>query len=152
MPNGEISRQYFDLDYSGYAIEHFPFFEKEHPRFEARFARTVDTAYDRWPWMTDEVFLDALSDALDDFLVHIYSISEEQYSDLVEHEDISLYKIVKAAVSSLGVLMRYLRQNVETDDLLDLPPYEEWIHSFYDAWPMKGCPTSELGISTPVWT
>lgn len=69
---------------------------------------------------------------------HIYSISEEQYSDLVEQEDVTLYKIVKAAVSSLGVLMRYLRQNVETDDLLDLPPYEEWIHSLYDDWPLKG--------------
>ena len=30
--NGDMSRFFFDLDYSGYVIEHFPEFEREHPR------------------------------------------------------------------------------------------------------------------------
>lgn len=30
--NGDMSRFFFDLDYSGYVIEHFPEFEREHCR------------------------------------------------------------------------------------------------------------------------
>lgn len=34
--NGDMSRWVFDMDYSGYVIEHFPEFEKEHPRLSQR--------------------------------------------------------------------------------------------------------------------
>ena len=30
--NGNMSRREFDMDYSGYVIDHFPEFEREHPR------------------------------------------------------------------------------------------------------------------------
>ena len=35
--NGDMSREEFDMDYSGYVIEHFPEFEREHPRLSRRF-------------------------------------------------------------------------------------------------------------------
>ena len=38
--NGDMERQDFDMDYSGYVIEHFPAFETETPRLAARFANT----------------------------------------------------------------------------------------------------------------
>ncbi len=65
--NGEISRSAFDLDYSGYCIEHFPYFKTEHPRSAARFADTIDATYDACSWMDDEPFRDAIADALDVF-------------------------------------------------------------------------------------
>ena len=66
--NGEIDRQAFDMDYSGYIIEHFPAFQAEHPRLSAKFACTIDEAYENFSRMEDEVFRDAISDAVDDFL------------------------------------------------------------------------------------
>lgn len=64
----EISRWAFDLDYSGYVIEHFPAFQKEHPRLAKRFADTIDFTYSNCSWMDDERFLDAMGDAVDAFL------------------------------------------------------------------------------------
>jgi hypothetical protein len=66
--DGEMSRQDFDLDYSGYVIEHFGAFETENPRLAAKFARTVDAAYSNFSWMVDDAFRQAISDAIDDFL------------------------------------------------------------------------------------
>lgn len=65
---GEISRFEFDLDYSGYVIEHFPHFEAEAPRLAAKFGRIIDGAYESCSWMTDDAFRLAMSDALDEFL------------------------------------------------------------------------------------
>lgn len=66
--NGNISRWDFDLDYSGYVIEHFPAFEQEHPRLSQRFADTIDRTYSDCSWMTDEEFRDAMADAVEAFL------------------------------------------------------------------------------------
>ena len=65
--DGEISREAFDMDYSGYVIEHFPGFRKEHPRLASRFADTIDFAYDLGEHKSDEDLRDAMDEALDDF-------------------------------------------------------------------------------------
>ena len=65
---GDISRQEFDMDYSGYVIEHFHEFEREHPRLARRFVSTIDFTYDHSSWMDDERFRDAMGDAADEFL------------------------------------------------------------------------------------
>ena len=66
--NGDISRLEFDMDYSGYVIEHFPEFEREHPRLSRRFADTIERTYSACSWMTDDAFRDAIGDAVDTFL------------------------------------------------------------------------------------
>ena len=66
--NGDMSREDFDMDYSGYVIEHFPEFEREHPRLSWRFADTIDRTYSTCSRMTDEAFRDAIGDAADEFL------------------------------------------------------------------------------------
>lgn len=66
--NGDMSRREFDMDYSGYVVEHFPEFEKEHPRQYRRFADTIERTYSACSWMTDEAFRDAIGDAVDEFL------------------------------------------------------------------------------------
>lgn len=66
--NGDMSRQEFDMDYSGYCIDLFPKFEKEHPRLSKKFAATIDAAYDCCSWMDDERFREAIGDAVDEFL------------------------------------------------------------------------------------
>ena len=65
--DGEMSREEFDMDYSGYVIEHFPSFRKEHPRLASRFADTSDFAYDLGEHKSDEALRDAMAEALDDF-------------------------------------------------------------------------------------
>ena len=65
--DGEMSREEFDMDYSGYVIEHFPDFRKEHPRLASRFADTIDFAYDLGEHKSDEDLRDAMDEALDDF-------------------------------------------------------------------------------------
>lgn len=66
--NGDMSRQAFDMDYSGYVIEHFPKFEREHPRLSRRFADTIERTYSACSWMTDYALRDAIGDAVDTFL------------------------------------------------------------------------------------
>ena len=66
--NGDIDRWAFDLDYSGYVIDYYPAFEKEHPRLARRFADTIERTYSTCSWMTDEQFRDAIADAVDEFL------------------------------------------------------------------------------------
>ena len=65
--DGEISREAFDMDYSGYVIKHFPGFRKEHPRLANRFADTIDYAYDLGEHKSDGDLRDAMDEALDDF-------------------------------------------------------------------------------------
>ena len=65
--DGEISRHEFDMDYSGYVIEHFPSFRKEHLWLASRFADTIDLAYDLGEHKSDEDLRDAMDEALDDF-------------------------------------------------------------------------------------
>ena len=66
--DGNMSRWDFDTDYSGYIIEHFPAFAQEHPRLSRRFADTIERTYSTCSWMTDDVFRDAIGDAVDEFL------------------------------------------------------------------------------------
>lgn len=66
--NGDMSREDFDLDYSGYVIDYFPEFEREHPRLSRRFVDTIEHTYSTCSWMTDEAFRDAIGDAVDTFL------------------------------------------------------------------------------------
>ena len=66
--NGDMSREEFDMDYSGYVIEHFPEFEREHPRLSRRFADTIDRTYSICSWMTDDAFQYAIGDTVDTFL------------------------------------------------------------------------------------
>ena len=42
--DGILSRDAFDMDYSGYIIEHFPMMERENMRLAHKFADTVDSA------------------------------------------------------------------------------------------------------------
>lgn len=65
--DGEMSRDEFDMDYSGYVIEHFPYFRKEHPMLANRFADTIDVAYELGERKSDEALRDAMADALDEF-------------------------------------------------------------------------------------
>lgn len=65
-------------------------------------------------------------------------IKENIYGDLMNHEEIFLCEIVKAVVSRLGELKRYLRMNVEKEDPLDMESYEDWISSMYADWPLAG--------------
>lgn len=62
-----LVRWEFDLDNSGYVLEHFPGFEAETPRLAAKFARTIDRACERSAWMDDMAFAYALSEELDEF-------------------------------------------------------------------------------------
>lgn len=66
--NGDIGRWAFDLDYSGYVIDYYPAFEREHPRLARRFADTIERTYSACSWMPDEQFRDAIADAVDEFL------------------------------------------------------------------------------------
>ncbi|MBP3684804.1 MAG: hypothetical protein J6J12_07565, partial [Oscillospiraceae bacterium] len=47
----------------GYVIEHFPEFQREHPRLSKKFADTVERTYSACSWMPDERFQDAISAA-----------------------------------------------------------------------------------------
>jgi hypothetical protein len=44
--NGDLDRFFFDLDYSAYVIEHFPYMEFENAKIADNFVYTVDQAYD----------------------------------------------------------------------------------------------------------
>ena len=68
----------------------------------------------------------------------VYSIDETKYSFLTGFEEINLYYIVSAVISKVPELMRYIRQNVVKNDLLDLDSAEVWIKKFHDEWPILG--------------
>ena len=65
-------------------------------------------------------------------------IDEAKYGAFVNDEDVNLYYIVEAAVSQVSELMRFLRRNVKTEDLIDLPSSEEWMNRLYNEWPIHG--------------
>lgn len=65
---GNLERFDFDLDYSGYVMEHFPMFERETPKLAHRFAYTIDQAYDFGERLSDDSHREAIAYALDEFL------------------------------------------------------------------------------------
>ena len=66
--NGDMDRWAFDLDYSGYVIDYFPEFEKEHPRLSRKFVDTIERTYTSCSWLPDDRFREAIADAVDEFL------------------------------------------------------------------------------------
>jgi len=68
--NGEIDRYFFDLDYSAYVIEHFPYMELEDSKLADKFADTIDEAYECGTdlGLSDEEFRVKISNALDEWL------------------------------------------------------------------------------------
>ena len=68
--NGEMERLFFDLDYSHYVIEHFPYMENENARVDRKFADTVDVVYEQWAdsGLSDEAFREKISAALKEWL------------------------------------------------------------------------------------
>lgn len=74
----------------------------------------------------------------------IYSIAEEKYSDLADHEEGNLYQIVLSSAYQIGRIKSYLRQFVEKEDPLDMEAYKDWINKLYDEWPISG-PTLSSG-------
>lgn len=68
----------------------------------------------------------------------IYSIAEEDYSNLTYQEEGNLYQIVLASTYQIGRIKSYLRRFVEKDDVLDMDAYRDWIKKLYDEWPIPG--------------
>ena len=68
--DGNISRDAFEMDYSGYVIEHFPMMEKENMRLARKFASTVDDAveYAENHTIDDEDFRIMINNAICDLL------------------------------------------------------------------------------------
>ena len=64
-------------------------------------------------------------------------IAEENYADFVDGEENNLYRIVYAAVSTLGAMKSYLHRNVEKVDSLDMDAYSTWIKELYNEWPLS---------------
>ena len=72
--SGNMSRMFFDLDYSGYVVEHFPKMERESVTIAQLFADTIDSAYDFCAGkanMTEDECREAMKQALDEFLLHV---------------------------------------------------------------------------------
>lgn len=67
----------------------------------------------------------------------IYSIAEESYSELANGEEGNLYRIVYAAVSTLGALKSYMRRYVQKEDPIDMSAYSDWISEMYHNWPLS---------------
>lgn len=67
----------------------------------------------------------------------LYSVAEENYSDLVNREEGNLYKIVFASVSKLAAIKSYLRIYVSKENLLDMDEYRYWIGELYHNWPLS---------------
>lgn len=68
----------------------------------------------------------------------IYSIAEEDYSNLADQEEGNLYQIVLASTYQIGRIKSYLRRFVEKTDVLDIDAYKDWINKLYDEWPIPG--------------
>ncbi|MBS6722987.1 MAG: hypothetical protein KH268_08340 [Clostridiales bacterium] len=68
----------------------------------------------------------------------IYSIAEEDYSNLTNNEEGNLYQIVLASTYQIGGIKSYLRRFVEKADVLDMDTYKDWINKLYDEWPIPG--------------
>jgi len=67
---GDLDRFFFDLDYSAYVIEHFPYMEQENPELAERFADTIDNTYERWAdlGLSDVEFRTEIADAFAEWL------------------------------------------------------------------------------------
>lgn len=68
--DGKISRYDFELDYSGYVIEHFPMMKKENGRLARKFTDTVDSVFEyaQANNITDDDFRIMANNALCDLL------------------------------------------------------------------------------------
>ncbi len=68
--DGKMSRFDFELDYSGYVLEHFPKMESENARLARKFANTVDAKYEYAENrnISDDDFRVLMNNALCDFL------------------------------------------------------------------------------------
>ncbi len=68
--DGNISRDHFEIDYSGYVIEHFPMMERENARLARKFANIIDNTveYAQACNMSDDDFRIAVNNALCDLL------------------------------------------------------------------------------------
>jgi hypothetical protein len=68
--DGKISRYDFEMDYSGYIIEHFPMMERENARLARKFASTVDDTveYAQANNISDDDFRIMVNNALCDLL------------------------------------------------------------------------------------
>ena len=66
----KISRYEFEIDYSGYVIEHFPAMERENARLARKFANTVDNAFEyaQTNNMSDDDFRIMINNSLCDLL------------------------------------------------------------------------------------
>ncbi|MDD4121714.1 MAG: hypothetical protein PHE94_02315 [Eubacteriales bacterium] len=68
--DGKISRDTFEMDYSGYVIEHFPIMERENKRLARKFADTIDNVveYAESHTIDDEDYRIMINNAICDFL------------------------------------------------------------------------------------
>ena len=68
--DGKISRDTFEMDYSGYIIEHFPMMKRENARLAQKFAATVDNAveYTQFNNTSDDDFRIIVNNAICDLL------------------------------------------------------------------------------------
>lgn len=68
--DGKISRYDFEMDYSGYVIEHFPMMKKENARLARKFASTVDDTveYAQTNKISDDDFRVMVNNSLCDLL------------------------------------------------------------------------------------
>ena len=68
--DGKISRYDFEMDYSGYVIEHFPMMKKENARLARKFANTVDDTveYAQTNKISDDDFRVMVNNSLCDLL------------------------------------------------------------------------------------
>ena len=68
--DGKMTRFNFELDYSGYVLEHFPMMEREDKHLARKFANTVDAKYEYAENhnISDDDFRILMNNALCDFL------------------------------------------------------------------------------------
>ena len=64
----------------------------------------------------------------------IFCIAEENYSDLADDEEGSLYQIVLASTHQIARIKSYLGWYVEKSDPLDMESYKDWINRLYEEW------------------
>lgn len=69
-------------------------------------------------------------------------IDETTYTILMDYKELDLYQIFRAVSDMQGTLKGYLRRHIEKDDPLDMDPFEEWVQTLYDQWPIEGKATS----------
>ncbi len=88
--------------------------------------------------LSDSQFRSAYVQNLIDGGFPVFCVSEQDYSDFVHQEELSLFQIVLESVRCINDIRNYLRRNVQTEDPLDMKSYREWINDLYNNWPLKG--------------